>query len=130
MGIQPWVHPQALGKARVGAAPSYTAEFAVEELPKPTNSGPSEDREAESISCVRPQACVVVGTYWNYTEQAHATLAEIFNGSEWSVQSTPNPAGAVESSLDGVSCLAATECFAVGHYETSSHSKLTLVERW
>ena len=42
------------------------------------------------------------------------TLAEVWDGSTWTVQSTPNPTGATSGSLYGVSCTSATACTAVG----------------
>ena len=43
----------------------------------------------------------------------------------WSIQQTPNPTGGSNSALDGVSCVLARACTAVG-----SSSRGTLAERW
>ena len=43
-----------------------------------------------------------------------STLVEDFNGTSWSVASTPNPAGATSSRLNGVSALSSTAVWAVG----------------
>jgi hypothetical protein len=40
------------------------------------------------------------------------TLAERWNGTNWSIQETPNPT--TNSKLDGVSCTSAKACTAVG----------------
>jgi hypothetical protein len=56
---------------------------------------------------------------------AQLTLAERWNGSNWTIQPTPNPPGSPASSLSAVACPAANTCTAVG----ISNSKL-LVERW
>ena len=56
------------------------------------------------------------------------TLAEVRNGTSWTVQTTPNPPGATESSLYGVLCSPATACTAVGWYGTSSDLGVTLAE--
>ena len=49
------------------------------------------------------------------------TLAERWNGTSWTIQSTPNPTGALECSyLQGVSCTSATACTAVGSYANSA----------
>jgi hypothetical protein len=42
-----------------------------------------------------------------------ATLSERWNGSRWTVESTPNPRGQF-SELDGVACPEVTSCIAVG----------------
>jgi hypothetical protein len=44
------------------------------------------------------------------------TLAERWNGTSWKTQTTPNPAGAGYSQLNGVSCTSASACTAVGYY--------------
>jgi hypothetical protein len=51
----------------------------------------------------------------------------------WSIQPTPNPAGAVVSQLASVSCFAADACTAVGNTSTNGGappSPTTLAERW
>jgi len=48
----------------------------------------------------------------------------------WSVQATPNPAGAASSYLNAVACPSATVCTAVGNSITSSRTYATLAERW
>jgi hypothetical protein len=48
----------------------------------------------------------------------------------WSIQSTPNPAGATFTRLKGVSCWSSTACTAVGGYGTGSGPEKTLAERW
>jgi hypothetical protein len=58
------------------------------------------------------------------------TLAEHWNGSSWSVQSTPNPRGATASILLGVSCSSSTTCTAVGDYSNGEGRLVPLAERW
>ena len=55
------------------------------------------------------------------------TLAERWNGTSWTVQSTPNRSGAAESYLEGVSCTSAITCTAVGY---ERFPPVTLAERW
>jgi hypothetical protein len=73
--------------------------------------------ELSSVSCVSISACAAVG--WFETEAGTGkayTLAEIWNGSEWEIESTPNPPGSVSSGLQDVSCVAPFVCEAVGRY--------------
>ncbi|MGD0395211.1 MAG: hypothetical protein ABSC41_21525, partial [Acidimicrobiales bacterium] len=74
-------------------------------------------------------ACTAVGTY-EYSSDVFATLAEVWNGTRWTVQTTPNPKDAIDSYLDAVSCSSATACTAVGQYESSSYAEVTLAEVW
>ena len=46
----------------------------------------------------------------------------------WSVVPSPNPAGAMQDQLLGVSCRSTTSCFAVGDYTRGTMD--SLVERW
>jgi hypothetical protein len=68
-----------------------------------------------------------VGNYVN-SAGITVTLAEVWNGTSWSVQSTPNPTGATSSALSGVSCTSSTACTAVGDSVTSLEG--TLAEVW
>jgi hypothetical protein len=81
------------------------------------------------VSCSSATACTAVG-YYQDSSGFLVTLAEVWNGTAWSVQATPNGPSAVVSILDGVSCTSASACSAVGTYHNSSGPDLTLAERW
>jgi hypothetical protein len=76
------------------------------------------------------KSCEAVGSYSN-SSFATVTLAEVWNGTAWVVQPTPNPATSVGSSdsLHGVWCTAANSCTAVGGY-SALVSSFTLAEVW
>ena len=78
------------------------------------------------VSCTAANACTAVGGY--KTASASPTLAERWNGTSWSIQSTPNPS-TPSSSLTGIACAAANDCMAVGVGTEGTTSK-TLAERW
>ncbi|HXC84787.1 MAG TPA: hypothetical protein VNV62_23310, partial [Trebonia sp.] len=48
-----------------------------------------------------------------------ATLAAAWNGHSWALQAPPNPSGATQSYLLGVSCPQPGSCAAVGYYAGS-----------
>ena len=81
------------------------------------------------VSCASPTACSAVGSY-NTTAGNQLTLAARWNGISWSMQRTPNPAGATYSELFGVSCASPIACTAVGDYRNDERQQLALVERW
>jgi hypothetical protein len=81
------------------------------------------------VSCSSSTECTAVG-YYHTKSSLGATLAERWNGKEWSLQTTPNPTGAIASDLHGVSCASSTECVAVGVSTNSSYTEVTLAERW
>jgi len=104
-------------------------------LSTPNPSGALDSR-LWSVSCTSPSACTAVGFYTDLppTEKASAehwkTLAERWDGSKWSLLSTPDPSGASDSFLTSVSCTSASACTSVGHSEDSAETEKTLAERW
>jgi hypothetical protein len=72
-----------------------------------------------SVSCPSASQCVAVGPV---EEQNGDTGSQAFgwNGSTWTAESVATPSGAVTSSLASVSCASATDCTAVGYYETNA----------
>jgi hypothetical protein len=57
-------------------------------------------------------------------------LAEVWNGVSWKIRATPNPAGASNSYFQGVSCMSATSCIAVGYSEDTLGDSVALAEVW
>ncbi len=80
------------------------------------------------VSCASPTACTAVGDFTNF-DLNDVTLAERWDGTSWTIQATPNPAGAHTSYLNGVSCTADT-CTAVGDHTNGAGAEATLAERW
>jgi hypothetical protein len=69
---------------------------------------------------------MAVGVYG--TSQGTHTLAERWDGSTWTIVSTPNPA-APTVQLNAVSCAAADSCMTVGYFVSGSIVQ-SLAERW
>ena len=72
--------------------------------------------DLNAVSCHAPDDCVAVGAYSagsdpNSTQHA---LIERWNGTTWSVDTAPLPAGTVQSELWSVTCPAAQSCTAAG----------------
>ena len=80
----------------------------------------------QGLSCARSSECTSVG-YWSTHSNSNNTLAESLDGTRWTVQPTPNPAGAVMSQLAGVSCLPTGACMAVGSFWNGTSTQ-TLIE--
>jgi hypothetical protein len=111
------------GNAIAAAAPSG---WALQATPNPVGA---RNTFLAGVSCTAPTACVAVG-YSISTSNAVTTLAEQWNGSAWSILSTPSPVGSVISSLAAVACTSATACTAVGDSFNAANVKSTLDERW
>ena len=75
-----------------------------------------------AVSCVRASKCVAVGE-----SAAGEPLAEVWNGSAWSITPTPDPSP--NNVLYGVSCVSFSYCVAVGQSYNGSADQ-TLVEVW
>ena len=91
---------------------------------------PGATRAALSgVKCTSATNCIAVGTYTNAT--ATKTLAERWNGTAWTIVSTPNPTAATSSSFNGIACPNASTCYAVGTYTVArAPRQRTLIERW
>ena len=96
--------------------------------PTPSPSGATAS-QLYGVSCASASACTAVGHYVTSTG-ATVPLAERWDGTAWTIQSTPSPSGAIASYLNGVSCTSASACTAVGWYETGPGEYETLAERW
>jgi len=101
-------------------------EWEVQTTPGPTGAKRST---LEGVSCVSSTECIAVGYYTN-SAGAEVTLAESLKGTEWKVQTPPNPTGVEASYLTGVSCTSFSVCSAVGSDRNSSDVSLPLAERW
>ena len=80
-------------------------------VPTPSPAGATESA-LFGVACSSAGACTAVG-YFQASNRS-APLAERWDGTAFSVQPVPRPAGAVSSILHGVSCPVATACTAVG----------------
>ena len=107
------------------APPAHAVDWTQQAVPAPQQP----NGELASISCHTQTSCIAVGTYGDSVDD-FATLAESWNGTAWTLQTTPNPSGATSSELAGVSCPAAGVCTAVGSYVNSSGTTVTLAEAW
>ena len=126
--------PAAAGQARAGSGRAAVTSgrparadpaWAVQSVPGPIVA----NGHLWAVSCASATACTAVGDYIN-SAGARVTLAERWNGTSWSVQATPNPAGTTDVSLSAVSCPSATACTAAGDYTDSAGTDLTLAESW
>jgi hypothetical protein len=66
--------------------------------------------------------CIAVGVFDDLT------LAERWDGQNWTIQTTPNPS-TTGSNLAGVSCPSVTACIAVGsHWDSATDVEVSLAE--
>jgi hypothetical protein len=102
--------------------------------PNPAKEG---DAKLRSVSCVSASSCIAAGKltyppFPTYPPQGEMTVAESWNGTSWTLQSSVNPEGKTFSSLAAVSCTSSVACTAVGAAAPtfSSANRSALAERW
>jgi hypothetical protein len=105
-----------------------SATWTVAATPNKSTDG---DNELHAVSCASPTTCFAVGVWQPGSLQSASTLIERWNGTTWTITTSPNSSAGNWNALQGVSCASATSCVAVGSVQdfdlTFSHS---LVERW
>lgn len=97
--------------------------------PTPNAAG-SAGGKFTAVSCGSAKRCAAVGYDANLVGM-DVTMAQEWNGVAWRARTTPNPSGAVPTSLSAVSCVSSRECTAVGFYAPGFvRHVLALAERW
>lgn len=105
-----------------------------------TSPGPPGDHFTllNDVSCASNSSCVAVGQssaeFRCGCDESRPTLGartliERWNGTSWSIEPSPEPAGSVDRELNGVSCLTGLPCFAVGAWQNGAATH-TLVKRY
>lgn len=83
----------------------------------------------EAVSCQSATSCVAVGSYVDSGGNT-LPLADVWNGSTWTLWGASLPTGAVGGVLNGVECPISTSCFAVGTWTDASNVTNALAEHW
>ena len=85
----------------------------------------------DDVSALSPTDIWGVGGVFTEADQVGHTLIQHFDGTSWSaVASADGPGGSPQSSLSGVSAVAADDAWAVGTYIRPNNLVRTLIERW
>ena len=98
-------------------------------MTSPAPSGASASTFA-SVSCGGPQFCAAAGS--TLTGGLTTTLIEQWNGSTWSIVTTPNgsTASGATNAFAGVSCVGASFCQAVGSSSDGVNPGQTFAAQW
>ena len=96
-------------------------------VPSPNTDATRENR-LFSVTCASGSDCWAVGRFFNGT--ALQTLIQRWNGSAWTIITSPNTSDSEENNLQSVTCATASDCWAVGSYGPGDGTGLTLIERW
>ena len=91
------------------------------------------------VTCASESSCWAVGFYDAGVPSAFAsiyqTLIEHWDGTSWAIVASPNFLNTQSNFLYGVTCASASECWAIGYYDTTSPTSPvqtfnTLTEHW
>jgi hypothetical protein len=99
--------------------------WSIQTTPPPAN----QVSAFEGVACSAPGACTAVGYAYDGAG-VRIPLGERWDGSAWTIQTTPDPPGAGATSFAGVSCASASSCTAVGSSVTATGTVETLAEQW
>ena len=82
------------------------------------------------VTCASASDCWAVGNYLDLSNGTGGSLIQRWNGTSWTVVSSPNSLEPYNILTD-VTCTSASNCWAVGDYSPSSATgHKTLIERW
>jgi hypothetical protein len=105
----------AVGSTTVGAVEKTLIErwngTAWSILASPNVSG-AESNTLSGVACPTATSCFAVGSY--VKAGVTKSLGQRWNGTTWTTQVTPNPAGADPVAFKSVACPSTTVCFAAG----------------
>jgi len=103
-------------------------------MSRPEHSAAAMPGELHGASCISASDCVAVGDHFSREGGIGEALIERWNGATWSVVPSPSPAHFPHSGaeLDGVTCVSANDCLAVGWYlySHSQNGELPFSLRW
>ena len=92
-------------------APAAASDWSIvnsPNAPAPTSNTPL------GVTCVSASDCWAVGYYYNGSYAQ--TLIERWDGTSWAIVSSPNTSPTQANFLYGVTCVSASDCWAVGYY--------------
>jgi hypothetical protein len=115
--------------AVVALATAPAAASAASWSPQLVPAPPLPNGELGSVSCPITTFCVSIGSYVNPAGLT-VPFARAMAAGRWVNVPVPQPAGALVTNLDNVSCSSPSACTAVGSYEPRSGGTLPLVERF
>jgi hypothetical protein len=91
--------------------------------------GGPDNSTLTGVAAISPTDALAVGYYTSSTG-ATVTLALHWNGKTWAKVATPNPGGAGDDELLGVTAVSATDAWAVGYLLTGAAGLQTLILHW
>ncbi len=126
---------EVLGTATVGGTNSIFANqwngttLAASTAATPPVTSGTPVPSATGMDCVSASWCLAVGDT-DVQNTTGSSFSELWNGSAWVLQTTPQPTTAVGSLLSSVSCAGVSFCQAVGQVNLTGPLSQNLIESW
>jgi hypothetical protein len=114
----------AVGRVDANAEETTLAErwdgtsWTAQSTPNPTHVITASTARLDGVSCPSMSECIAVGGFDDSPQQG-PTLAELWDGTAWTLQSIPSPTGSgsgTTSYLNSISCTTTDACTAIGNY--------------
>jgi hypothetical protein len=93
------------------------------------NTSPTQHNLLLGVACASASECWAIGYYYNGGGSFYQTLIERWDGTSWTIVTSPNTSATQNNYLNAVTCASASDCWAVGEYYTGTFYQ-TLVEHW
>src|SRR5882757_9162764 len=95
------------------------------------NTSATHYNSLSGVTCVSASECWAVGYYFTGDNFVDQTLIERWDGTSWSIVSSPNTSTTEANVLLGLTCVSPSECWGVGYYYgLDDLISQTLIERW
>jgi hypothetical protein len=105
-------------------APAAQGDWAIVNSP---NTSVAESNRLWAVTCLSASECWAVGDHYPGNAVTSAqTLIQRWDGNSWTILNSPNTG--TYNTLYGVTCVSASDCWAVGFYNTSQWQ--TLTQHW
>ena len=79
------------------------------------NASATQDNVLSGVTCASASNCWAAGYYVILAQLQHQTLIERWDGTSWAIVSSPNTSATQSNILNGVTCVSASDCWAVGY---------------
>jgi hypothetical protein len=113
--------------ARLANTPVPVTAVGIWEIVNSANT--SVPHMLNAVTCTSATDCWAVGLFRN-DSGIEQTFIEHWNGTLWTITSSPNTSATQNNSLEAVTCASGTDCWAGGTFENGSGVNQTLIERW
>ena len=90
----------------------------------------TQDNDLFGVTCASASECWSVGYYYDPITHINHTLIDRWDGTSWSIVNSPDTSANRDNLLFGVTCVSASDCWAVGNYYNDSDAAQTLALRY